>query len=72
MNRFIKYNKFTPTNESHLIKDFTDIVIREIISNYKLLNEFIIDKDIIFVFQFFIIFIIKLKINNKLFIIFYL
>ena len=67
VERFIKYNKFIPINESHSIKDLADIVIREIINNYRLSDEFIIDKNITFVLQFFIIFITKLKVNNKLF-----
>ena len=45
----IKYNKFIPINEFHLIKDLADIIVRKIINNYKLLNEFIINKNIIFV-----------------------
>ncbi len=67
IKHLIKYNKFIPINESHSIKDLADIVIREIINNYRLSDEFIIDKNITFVLQFFIIFITKLKVNNKLF-----
>ena len=71
IKRFTKYNKFISINKSHLIEDLADIVVRKVINNYKLPNEFIIDKNITFVSQFFTIFIIKLKVNNKLFIIFY-
>ncbi len=67
---FIKYNKFIPMNEFHLIKDLVDIVIRKIINNYKLLDEFVINRGITFVLQFFITFIIRFEINNKLFIVF--
>ena len=69
---FIKYSKFIFINESHSTKDFTDIVIQKVISNYRLLNKFITDKNTTFVLHFFIIFIVKLKINNKLSIVFYL
>src|SRR6266566_3249264 len=50
----------------------TDIIIRKIIHNYKLPNEFITNKNTTFVSQFFIILITRLKINNKLSIAFYL
>ena len=65
IKRFIKYNKFIPINESHLTEDLIDTVIRKIINNYRLSNEFIIDKSITFVSRFFITFITKLKVNNK-------
>ena len=72
IKRFIKYNKFILNNESYSIEDLVDIVIREVISNYRLLNEFIIDKGTTFVSRFFIIFIAKLRMNSKLSIVFYL
>ena len=72
MDRFIKYNKFIPINESHLAKDFADIVVREVISNHRLLDEFVIDKNTIFASRFFITFIVKLGIKNKFSIAFYL
>ena len=71
MNRFIKYNKFISINESHLTKDFVDIVVRKVISNYRLLNEFIINKSTIFAFRFFIVFITKFGTNSKFSIVFY-
>ncbi len=66
MDRFTKYNKFTSANESHSIKDFADIVVREIISNHGLPDEFVTDKDTTFALQFFTILITKLGINSKL------
>ncbi len=66
IEHFIKYSKFIPINESHLIKDLADIVIREIINNYKLSDEFVINRGTTFALRFFIIFITKLKVNNKL------
>ncbi len=72
IKRFIKYSKFIPINESYLIKDFVNIVIRKVINNYRLSNKFIIDKDTTFAFRFFIIFIVKLGVNSKLFITFHL
>ncbi len=66
IKRLIKYNKFIPINESYLTKDFADIVIREIISNHKLPDKFITNKNITFVLQFFITLTIKLEMNNKL------
>ncbi len=72
IKRFIKYNKFIPTNESYSTKDLTDIIIRKVINNYRLLNEFIINKSIIFVFRFFITFITRFGMNNKVSIAFYL
>src|SRR6266566_3571352 len=72
IKRFIKYNKFIPINEFYLTKDLVNIIAQKVINNYKLLNEFITNKDITFIFQFFIIFITKLKVNNKLFTTFYL
>ncbi len=71
IKHFTKYNKFIPINKSHSIEDFTDIIIRKIINNYKLLDEFIINKNTTFVLQFFIILIVKFRINNKLFIVFH-
>ncbi len=68
----IKYNKFILINESYLIEDFANIIIRKIINNYKLLNEFITNKSIIFILRFFTTFIIKFKMNNKFSIAFYL
>ncbi|SRR6266699_2238681 len=68
----IKYSKFILINESYSIKDLVNIIIREIINNYRLLDEFKIDRDITFVLRFFIIFIIKLEVNSKLSIAFYL
>ncbi len=65
VKRFTKYSKFISINESYSIKDFTDTVIQEVISNYRLPDEFIIDKGITFVLRFFITFIIKFGINNK-------
>ena len=72
VERFIKYGKFILVNESHLTKDLTDIVIRKVINNYKLLNKFVTNKNITFILRFFITFIIRFGINNKLFIMFYL
>src|SRR6266566_5584601 len=72
IDRFIKYNKFTPVNKSHLIEDLIDIVVQKVISNYKLLDKFITDKNTTFAFRFFTILIIKLGVNNKLSIAFYL
>ncbi len=69
---FIKYNKFIPINKFYLTKDFADIIIREIINNYRLLNEFITDRSITFASQFFITLIAKLKVNNKFSIAFHL
>ncbi len=66
MDRLIKYSKFIFTNESHLIEDLMDIVIRKIINNYKLPDEFVIDKDTTFASQFFIAFTVKLEMNSKL------
>ncbi len=69
---FIKYNKFILVNKSYLTEDFTNIIIQEVISNYRLLDEFITDRDTTFALQFFIIFITKLKMNSKFSIAFYL
>src|SRR6266566_4230775 len=71
IKRFIKYNKFIFTNESHSTEDLTNTIIRKIINNHRLLDEFIIDKNTTFALQFFTIFIIKLKMNNKFSITFY-
>ena len=67
-----KYNKFILINKSYLTEDLADIIFRKVINNYKLPDEFITDKDITFVLQFFIIFIAKLEMNNKFSIAFYL
>ncbi len=48
MEYFTKYNKFILVNESYLIEDLMDIVVREVISNYRLLDEFVIDRGTIF------------------------
>ena len=66
MNRLTKYSKFISTNKSHSTKDLIDIVVREIINNYRLLNEFITNKSTTFVSRFFITFTAKLRMNNKL------
>ena len=49
VKRFIKYNKFILINEFHLVKDLADIIIREIISNHRLSDEFMIDKGTTFI-----------------------
>ncbi len=72
IERFIKYDKFIFINESHSIKDLADIVVRKIINNHKFLDEFIIDRNTTFILRFFITFIIKFGMNNKLFIAFHL
>ncbi len=72
VKRFIKYNKFILVNEFHLIKDLIDTIIRKIINNYRLLNKFVTNKSITFALRFFIAFIIRFGINNKLSITFYL
>ncbi len=46
---FIKYNKFILVNESHLIKDLADIIIRKVISNHRLPDKFITDRNITFI-----------------------
>src|SRR6266566_1503218 len=66
IERLIKYNKFILVNKSYLIEDLVDIIIREVINNYRLLNEFIIDKNTTFILRFFITFITKLEMNSKL------
>ncbi len=71
VKRFTKYSKLIPINEFYSIEDLTDTVIREVINNYGLPDEFIIDRSTTFASRFFIIFIIKLGINNKLFTAFY-
>ncbi len=50
IDRFIKYSKFISVNEFYLVEDLIDIVVREIINNYRLLNEFVINKGTTFVF----------------------
>ncbi len=65
MDRFIKYGKFTSTNESHSAKDFADIVVREVISNHRLSNKFMIDRNTTFASKFFIALTAKLGVNNK-------
>ena len=72
VERFTKYSKFIPVNESHSIEDLADIVIWEIINNHGLPDEFITDRNITFTLQFFTILIIKLKVNNKFSITFHL
>ena len=68
---FTKYNKFISTNESYSTEDLINIIVRKVINNYKLSDEFITDKDTTFTFRFFITFITKLRVNNKLSIAFY-
>src|SRR6266699_2591269 len=63
---FTKYSKFIPINESHLTEDLTNIIIREVINNYGLLDEFITNRSITFALRFFIVFTAKLKVNSKL------
>ncbi len=46
---FTKYNKFILVNESHSTEDLVDTIIREVINNYRLPDEFVIDKSTIFV-----------------------
>ncbi len=72
IKRFTKYNKFILINESYLVEDLIDIVIWEVINNYGLLDKFIINRGTTFALRFFIIFIIKLRMNNKFSIVFYL
>src|SRR6266699_2857044 len=72
IERFIKYGKFIPINKSYSIEDFADIIIRKVINNYGLLDEFVINRGTTFTLRFFITFIIKFGMNNKLFIAFYL
>ncbi len=72
MDRFTKYSKFISANESYSVEDLADIVVRKVINNYRLLDEFIIDKSTIFASRFFIVFTAKLGINSKLSIAFYL
>ncbi len=57
IERLIKYSKFILINESYLTKDFIDIIVQEVVNNYRLPNEFIINKSTTFTLQFFIIFI---------------
>ncbi len=72
IERFIKYSKFIFINESYSTKDLMDIVIRKVINNYRLSNEFVIDRGITFISRFFIIFTAKLGVNSKFFITFHL
>ena len=72
IKRFTKYSKFIPINKSYSIEDFADIIIRKVINNYGLLDEFVINRGTTFTLRFFITFIIKFGMNNKLFIAFYL
>ena len=72
VERFTKYNKFIPINESHSTEDLTDIIIRKVINNHRLPDEFVIDRNTIFTLHFFIILIVKLKVNNKFSIVFHL
>ncbi len=72
IKRLIKYSKFIPAHESHSIEDLIDIIIRKVINNYKLVDKFVTDKDTIFALQFFITFIVKFEVNNKLSITFHL
>jgi len=48
VERFTKYNKFIFINESYLIEDLIDIVVRKVINNYRLLDKFIINKNTTF------------------------
>ncbi len=72
IDRFIKYSKFISINKFYSIEDLADIVIRKVISNHRLLDEFVTDRNTIFIFRFFIIFAVKLGINNKFSIVFHL
>ncbi len=71
IDRFTKYSKFIPVNKSHSTEDLADIVVRKIINNHKLPNEFIINRSTTFTSRFFITFTVKFKMNNKLSITFY-
>ncbi len=71
IKRFTKYSKFISINESHSIEDLTDTVIQKIINNYRLSDEFVINKSIIFALRFFTTLIVKLRVNNKFSIAFY-
>src|SRR6266699_3489717 len=72
VKRFTKYGKFIPANKSYSIKDLTNTMIREVISNYRLPDKFITNRGTTFISRFFITFIAKLRINNKLSIAFHL
>ncbi len=72
IDRLTKYGKFMSANESHSIEDLADIIVRKVISNHRLPNEFVTDRGTTFVFRFFIAFTAKFGINSKLSIVFYL
>ncbi len=48
------------------------IILQELISNYKLLKKFIINKDKLFINKFWEMFTVELKIKHKMLIIYYL
>ncbi len=44
----MKYNKFIFITESYSIEDLVDTIVRKVINNYRLLNEFITDRNTTF------------------------
>jgi hypothetical protein len=72
VERFTKYRRFVPINEFHIAEDFTNIIIREIVSNHGLPDEFIIDRGTTFTSRFFTAFTVRLGVNSKLSTVFYL
>jgi hypothetical protein len=72
IDRLIKYAYILPYKIIYIVIDIIYIFLREIIINYRILEEIISDKNKFFILKFWIIFIILLGIKYKISILFYL
>ena len=66
MERLIKYAYFIPFKEVILAPELAHIIMRTVIANYRLLEEWITDRDTKFTSQFWKTLIEQLGIKNKL------
>jgi hypothetical protein len=71
-NRLTKYAYILLYKIIYIVIDIIYIFLREIIANYRILEEIISDRDKLFILKFWIIFIILLGIKYKISILFYL
>jgi len=72
VNRLIKYMMFISFKETATVSVLIYIILQELISNYELSKEFIINKDKLFMSKFWKTLTAKLKIKRKMLTVYHL
>jgi hypothetical protein len=70
-NRYTKYRRFVLYKEGSIVQEFVYTFLKYIVANYRIPEEFITDRDKIWISKFWQSFIVQLGVNYKLSTVYY-